>query len=307
MAPQNILVVGATGKQGGAVVKALLGLPQEQAASPFHVLALTRDAQSTRAQALLEAHKDRLELVEGDSADPQPIFESRPKGSIAGVFIVTTPGGKHTEEQQAIPLINAAVAHGVPHLVFSSVDRGGDAKSWTNPTAIKHFASKHHIELHLRDKAAQPTTNLSWTILRPVAFLDNMEPGMMCSMFTAMWQASLSADRKLQLVAVRDIGLYAARAFAAPDEWAGRAVALAGDELTLAEARDKFAKVTGKTLPQTWTILGRAVLWGVREVGEMFNFFEKEGYGADVAARRAEAPVLDFEAWLRQESKWMKQ
>lgn len=302
MAPQTILVVGATGKQGGAVIKALLALPD--AATRFHILALTRDAQSAHAQALAEAHPGVLELVQGDSANPEPIFTSRPKGSIAGLFVVTVPGGKVSEEQQATPLIDAAVAHGVKHVVFTSVDRGGDDKSWTNPTTIKHFLAKHNVEIHLRDKADKEAGAFTWTILRPVAFLDNMEPGMFCSMFTAMWAASLSPQTKLQLVAVRDIGVFAAMALSEPAKWSGRAVGLAGDELTLDEARDKFAKMTGKQLPQSWAILAKAVLWGVKEVGDMFTFFEKEGYGVDIEARRREAPMLDFEAWLKEESKW---
>ncbi|KAL2015144.1 hypothetical protein VTK56DRAFT_6198 [Thermocarpiscus australiensis] len=301
---RNVLVVGATGNQGGAVVKALLNLPRT--ATPVHILALTRNAQSERAKALAEANKGVVELVEGDSANPKPIFDSRPKGSITSLFAVTTPAGKVSEEQQAIPLIDAAVDHGVKHIVFSSVDRGGDERSWNNPTNVCHFTAKHNIELHLRDKARKEGGRFTWTILRPVAFLDNMNPGMLCSMFTAMWAASLSPQTALQLVSVRDIGIFAAMALGDPAGWSGRAVGLAGDQLTLPEAREKFARVTGQPLPQTWTTLARLLMRVKEELGDMFAFFEREGYGADIEARRREAPTLDFETWLREESKWAK-
>jgi uncharacterized protein YbjT (DUF2867 family) len=305
MTAQNILVVGATGHQGGAVLKALLNLPQ--ASTRFHILALTRNAQSERAKALAEAHKGTVELVEGDNADPNPIFASRPKGSIDSVFIVTVAmGSKTSEEQQAIPFIDAAVDHGVKHVVFTSVDRGGDEKSWTNPTHVKHFISKHNVEIHLRDKAAKEPGKFTWTILRPVAFMDNFEPGMMCKSLTAMMAAGMSPDRKLQLVSVRDIGLFAAQALSDRAKWSGKAVGLGGDELTLAEIREKFAKVTGKQIPETWTILGRAMMWAMKEMKDMIEFFEKEGYGADIEARKREVPMQDFETWLREESKWMK-
>jgi uncharacterized protein YbjT (DUF2867 family) len=304
MALQNILVVGATGKQGGAVIKALLNHPKNETTP--HILALTRNAQSERATALAKAHKGIVELIQGDNANPGPIFDSQPKGSITGVFIVTTPDGKVSEEKQAIPLIDAAVEHGVKHIVFSSVDRGGDDKSWDNPTNIKHFRTKHNIELHLRDKAEKEGGKFTWTILRPVAFLDNWNPGMLGTMFAAMWAAGLSPDTKLQLVGVKDIGVFAAMALNDPAKWSGRAVGLAGDELTLAEAKEKFTKVTGKKLPQAWTVFGRMVLWGVGDVGDMFVFFEKEGYGVDIEARRREAPVQDFETWLKEESKWTR-
>ncbi|KAK3688948.1 hypothetical protein B0T22DRAFT_164225 [Podospora appendiculata] len=298
---QSILVVGATGKQGGAVIQALLELPATT--PPLHILALTRDANSPKAKSLAEAHKSTIDLVEGDVTSPDTIFVSQPKGSIATLFLVTTPG-KVDEQQQAIPLIDAAVAHGVQHIVFSSVDRGGDDKSWTNPTNIKHFYQKHNIELHLRDKTQAPGASFTWTILRPVAFLDNMNPGFFCSMFTAMWASALKPDTKLQLVSTRDIGRFAAQALTRPAEWAGRAIGLAGDALTLAEAKETFARVMGKELPQTWTFLGTAVLWGVGDVGNMFAFFENEGYGADIAARRKEVPTQDFATWLRESSLW---
>jgi uncharacterized protein YbjT (DUF2867 family) len=302
MAPQNILVVGATGQQGGAVVRALLALPAS--ATRFHILALTRDAQSERARRLVSSHKGVITLVQGDNTNPKPIFASRPKGSIAGLFVVSTNDSKVTDEQQAIPLIDAAVAHGVQHVVFSSVDRGGDEKSWTNPTRVRPFRAKHNIELYLRDKEAGSFT---WTILRPLGFMDNMQPGMMGSMFPAMWHAALKPTTKLQLVAVRDIGVFAAKAFDDPVRWSGCAVGLAGDELTLAEAKEIFERVVGKKLPQTCTILGRALMWAVKDVGDMFEFFEKGRPGTDIEALRRDAPMLDFETWLREESKWLKE
>jgi uncharacterized protein YbjT (DUF2867 family) len=191
MAPQTILVVGATGKLGTGAIKALLNSPEypQYPGYParFHVLALTRKDRSTRAKDLREAVPfGTMSFIEGDSTNPQPIFDSEPRGSITGLFLSTTLGADVSEEQQAIPLINAAVKHGVKHIVFSSVDRGGDERSWTNPTTIKHFRAKHNIEIYLRDKAEKYNGKFTWTILRPVAFLDNMTPGIMCSLFTAV-------------------------------------------------------------------------------------------------------------------------
>lgn len=303
MPSQNILIVGAMGKQGGAVIQALVDLPEPP--RKFRILALTRSPKSKHAKALVKTHRGLVKLVQGDRSDPEPIFSSMRKGSIAGLFVATTPRGRIPEEQQAIPLIDAAVDNGVKHIVFMSVDRGGDDKSWTNPTTIKHFLAKHNIELHLRDKARREAGRFTWTILRPAVFLDNMNPGIACSLFTAMWAAALKPETKLRLVGVRDVGVFAAMALSDPAKWSGRAVGLAGDGLTLAEAREKFAEATGKTLPRTWTILGRAVLWAVKDVGNMFTFFEEEGHGVDLDACRREAPMQDFETWLRKDSKWL--
>jgi uncharacterized protein YbjT (DUF2867 family) len=302
MATPNILVVGATGKQGGAVIDALTKTIKPE--SPIKILALTRNPNSAGAKALQEAHPGVIELVQGDITHPEPLFSRWDKGHVSGAFLVTTPG-KISEEHQGIPFIDAAVAHGVKHIVFSSVDRGGDEKSWDNPTDVKHFWEKRNVELHLRDKAAKEG-GFTWTILRPVAFMDNWAPGMFASMFTAMWAASLKPETKLQLVSVRDIGVFAAKALTEPEKWAGRAVSLAGDELTLAEAKAKFKKVTGKDLPQGWGIMAKGLLWFVGDIGKMFKWFEREGYGANIAALREEEPSLqDFETWLRDTSKWV--
>jgi NmrA-like family protein len=78
-------------------------------------------------------------------------------------------GNAVTEEAQGKSLVDEAIANGVEYFVYSSVDRGGDAKSWDTPTDIPHFVSKHHIELHLREKAGD---KMMWSILRPTVFMD---------------------------------------------------------------------------------------------------------------------------------------
>lgn len=308
MSSNNILVVGATGKQGGAVIRALTELPKAE--PPIHILALTRNPESESAKALVEAHKGVVELIKGDTTDPKPIFASKPNGSIDSLFLVTNPpmaGGKSTEEEQAIPIIDAAAEHGVKHIVFTSVDRGGDEKSWTNPTKIQHFVEKHNIEIYLRDKAEKEQGRFTWTILRPVAFLDNFQPGFFGKMFPAMWAAAVKPATKLQLISVRDIGRFAAKALTDPAAWAGRAVSLAGDEITLDEAKQKFEKATGQPMPCGFTILGKGLLMAMKEMGAMFYWFEDEGYGADIEARRKEVPELqDLERWLKEDSGFAK-
>ncbi|KAB5527959.1 hypothetical protein GE09DRAFT_1149771 [Coniochaeta sp. 2T2.1] len=303
MAAPNIVIVGATGKQGRSVVDALLG--DETPNSPLKLLCLTRDPSSPSAQALLESHPNAgIELVKGDLTEPEAIFSQWPKGHVSGVFLYTIPG-KVDEDKQGIPFIDAAVAHGVKHIVFSSVDRGGDEKSWTNPTDVKHFYQKHNVEMHLRDKGLASHDTFTWTILRPVAFMDNWNPGFFASAFTAMLNSGLTPTKKLQVVSVRDIGVFASKALNEPERWAGRAVSLAGDEMTLAEAKERFRKVVGQELPQTWGILAKGMLWGVSELGAMFRFFEETGYGADIAALSGEECSLqDFETWLRESSGW---
>jgi hypothetical protein len=92
-----------------------------------------------------------------------------------------------------------------------------------------------------------------------------------------------------------------------PKEWSGRAVALAGDELTYEEMERIFKAKTGKEVPTTFRIPVRLMMMMVKEFGVMFKWFYDEGYGADVGALRKINPELkDFRAWLETERGFKK-
>lgn len=210
------------------------------------------------------------------------------------------------EEAQAYPVIDEAVKNGVEHFVFTSVDRGGPGISEKNPTEIPHFASKHRIEEYLKEKSAG--TKTKWTILRPVTFMDNLAPGFFGKMFPAMWGASLGDDKALQLISVHDIGVFGARAFQNPEEYEGRAISLAGDDLTLSQAKKVFKEAIGYDMPATFQFMGSAIMFMVKELGIMFKWFADVGCGADIQALRKEEPKLqDFRTWLKESSGFKKQ
>ena len=82
---QTILVTGATGKQGGAFINAVLNSPD---ASKFTLLALTRNPTSPAAQKLAEKN---VKLVKGDLTDVPAVFKQAKEvagGPIWGIFIV---------------------------------------------------------------------------------------------------------------------------------------------------------------------------------------------------------------------------
>jgi uncharacterized protein YbjT (DUF2867 family) len=115
----NLLITVATGKQGGALISALL---KSQAHLPFNMFALTRNAKSARAQVL--ASKENVSLVEGDLNDVSEIFAKLPQ-DIHRIFSVQTPLKPKVEEKQGKALVEAAAAHGVQHFIYTSLERGG--------------------------------------------------------------------------------------------------------------------------------------------------------------------------------------
>ena len=122
-------------------------------------------------------------------------------------------------------------------------------------------------------------------------------------MFAAMWDTL--GTKKLQLISTKDIGVFAAQAIiqAKEPDYKNTAISLAGDELTQAEANEVCWKVLGRPMIKTYGVLGTALKWAIPEVGLMFNWFAKQGYGADIQKDRSlHSGLLDFEAWLRSES-----
>ncbi|KAK1982503.1 NmrA-like family protein [Colletotrichum cereale] len=301
---RKVLVLGATGKQGAAVVDALLELPASS--PPLEILALTRNPESAKVQSLIESAKAKgvtVTPVQGDLKDSQAqVFQAHPR--IDTVFIVTTIGN---EDVVGKAWVDAAIDADAAQIVLTSVDRGGEDTSWENPTDVPHFLQKHAIEVHLRDRADELEKSgrqLRWTILRPTAFLDNANPGMFGKVFAAMW-STLPADLSLQLVSVRDIGLFAAKAVGNPEKWDRRAVSLAGENITYAKARETFKRVVGSDMPQTYTFIGQGMLWAIGDMGKMFEYFKAKGYGADIQALKKEEPRMqNFEAWLKESSGW---
>ncbi|KAK7516317.1 hypothetical protein IWZ03DRAFT_377771 [Phyllosticta citriasiana] len=302
--PKALLITGATGKQGGAVIDALLAQGSKDT-----ILAVTRDTESTSAKRL--AHKSPLiKLVQGDLDDAAGVFAAAKqmagKEVIWGVFSVQLAMGKgassEREQRQGIALVDEALKHGVQHFVYSSVDRGGDEKSWSTPTNVPHFITKHNIELHLKKSAAG--TNMGWTILRPVAFMDNLVPGYPTKVFLAALRDTMK-DKPLQWIATADIGWFAAQAFAKPQEYNHKAIGLAGDDLTFDQLSKTFEKTTGQPAGTSFSFLGSTLMYMMPEMGTMITWFATDGYGVDIKALRRQHPeLLDMEAWITKKSAW---
>jgi uncharacterized protein YbjT (DUF2867 family) len=109
--------------------------------------------------------------------------------------------------------------------------------------------------------------------------------------------ATLGDSKALQMIAVRDIGIFAALAFANPAGYVGEALELAGDELTL----PRMARVTGK---KYWRSMPRWLLRMMGPESRMLFWFGESGYHADIADLRRRHPgLLTFESWFAQQTR----
>ena len=291
MTRRKLLIVLATGKQGGAAIHSL-----QDASSEFDILALTRNPSSAAAQAL--GRKPNVTIVEGDPTDPAPIFDAH--GPIYGVYSITFVAKPGDEEKQSCQLIAEAIKNNVEHFVLSSIDRGGP-NSDDHPTPVPHFASKYRIEKHLKDQIAAKGSNMSWTILRPTAFMDNLTRSFGGKAFISLW--STVGEKPIQVVSSHDIGMFAARAFLYPTQYHNRAVSIAGDELTAEQAKKVFMDTMGYPVPTTFAFVGIGIKFMMKDMGTMFDWFRTHGFAADIPALREEEPRLQsFSMWLKETS-----
>jgi uncharacterized protein YbjT (DUF2867 family) len=286
-ADKTILVSGATGRQGGALLKYLLR-------DGWRIRALTRNPRGGTAQ---ELSKSGVEVVQGDMDDVESL--KRAMKGVHGVYSVQDywTGGAKREVQQGKNMADAARAAGVSHFVYSSV--GGAER---NP-GITHWETKWEIENYIR-KLGLPAA-----ILRPAAFMENyyiaqVEIGILKGKLTD----PIRADKPFQTIAADNIGAFGALAFNRPNDFIGVALEIAGSELTNVQAAEVFSRVLGKPVKFKRLPMPIVKLFMGKELYEMFRWFNEAGFKADISGLKTKYPeveLLSLEEWLLKEG-WQK-
>lgn len=275
-----ILVTGATGQQGGAVARHLLK-------DGWSVRALVRDPNKDTAKML---EGKGATLVKGDLYDRASVDAALK--DVYGVFSVQNfwlpDVGYEGEIKQGNLLADAAKAAGVQHVVYSSV---GAAHRGMGQ---KHFESKWIIEQHIQ------RLGLPYTIVRPVAFMDNYNRvrELISNGIYQGW--GLRPEKTLQLIAVEDIGAFVAIVFNKPEEFLGKTIEFAGDELTEAQIAETFSRVIERLVQQRPPQPSEGQQPTPEQMA-MFQFFNGKAYDADIALIRRIYPGLrTFEQYLRE-------
>jgi len=298
--PKPLLVLGATGKQGKKLVDTLLASSSKES---FTILALTRNPDSPSAKALA-AKSDTIKLVKGNLDDVPAVFkaalETTNGSPIWGVFSVQQAvqdgATQERETKQGKDMVDGAIANNVKVFVYSSVERRGE-----DPTYVPHFISKHDIELYLKEKAQGKMT---WTILRPVAFMDGLTPNFMGKVMATWIKIGLKASKRLSFIATSDIGFFAAQGFLQPDspDYKNQAISLAGDDLTFEEINQVFKDKQGYGVPTTFEFVGRFIKWMLTELNIMFKWFDEVGFAVDIPKlKRMNPKLMNLGDWLEKE------
>jgi len=293
MEPTNkkvIAVVGATGQQGGAVVRAL------QAGNQFKVRALTRNPAKHRELA--------DEVIQADLSRPETLaaaFEG-----VHGVFLVTNVWEQGANEvEQATAAIRAAKDAGVKHFVWSTLPdveaiSGGKLR-------VPHFTGKAKV-----DRAVKEAGFANHTFVIAPFYYQNLI-GVLAAQKQADgslgWTLPLDPTvRSIHMGDITELGDIVAGAFAHPDEAGhGEYLPLVGDFMSFNEIVDALNRqghnFSFKQVPKD---VFAGFFPGAADVAEMFSYFQAHTYlGSDsrdqiaLANKVAGRQPKQFSAWAQ--------
>lgn len=221
-----VAVVGATGRQGSAVVRHLLH-------DRWRVRALTRDPSGPVARALGDHGAEVQRVDTEDIGSLRRAFEEA-----HGVFNVQNPmtGSAEAEVRQGGNVAAAAAASGVSHVVYGAAGVGDEV------TGIGSWDSKLAVSERFRD------LGLRVTVLRPMAFMELMtDKGYYPSV--GVWHLMpklMGGSRPVGWLCTDDLGAVAARVFADPESWGNRSLSLVSDVQSIDACRQIWAEVCGR-------------------------------------------------------------
>ena len=284
---KTIAVFGATGAQGGSVARALL------ARGVFAVRALTRKTGSPAANALRDLG---AEIVQADLDDPASLAAAL--DGAYGVFGVTN-FWEHfdKEETQGRNLVDAVKGANVQHFVFSTLPPV--AKATGGALKSPHFDLKAGHEDYARSLGIPATfVHVPFYYENFLYFFPPRPAG------DGTFQFGFpQGDTPLAAISVQDVGPLVAPMFEQPEQYIGKVVKLAGDELPPQTYADVMSRTTGATVKyayvprETFAALGFP---GAEDLADMFEFYRVHmpSRARELEACRAVAPQLQsFETW----------
>jgi len=300
-----IAVVGATGAQGGGLVRAILADPH----SPFTVRAITRDPHSEASRALAAAG---AEVVTADIDDEKSLTAAL-QGAY-GAFFVTFfwahfSGEKELEE--AAIMARAAKAAAIKHVIWSTLE---DTRKWIPlsddrmPTLqgkykVVHFDAKAEAN-HLFTDAGLPTTFLQTTFYWENMIYFGMGPkrgedGKLSITFPM-------GDKRLSGIGAEDIGPCAYGIFKDADKYIGKTVSIAGENITCAQMAVELSDALGESVtynsvtPDVYRSFGFP---GADDLGNMFQFYAD--FEADFCGVRDTNEVRKLHPGLKSFKQWL--
>ncbi|UJR20419.1 hypothetical protein I4U23_023550 [Adineta vaga] len=298
---QLVTVVGATGAQGGSVVRSLIETGK------YKIRGLTRDANSKKAQALKQLNNN-IEMVACDiskSSDVKRAF----KDSWA-IYALTDfwaqPDKPQAEIEQGTIMADAAASLKIPYYIFSTLEDVNKISG--GKLDVPHFSQKAKIRDYIREKHP----NLKAIFVEPAMYMQNwqsfgklprLEDG------TVIFPGPMNKSTKLNLVDIEDTGSVIREILKNPEKYVGQDICICGEEIKFEDVAKTFTKVTGipsvvKSLTeeefrQAQSFLPKHIQ---DDIFNMHKWFEQYGYYGktkDWTTGKKLAKLNTFEQWMK--------
>lgn len=287
--PKTVLVVGATGHQGGAVVNELL-------AHGHRVIAYVQDVHDPKAQALAQKG---VELAQGTLEDAEALkAAAEPADAIFSITVPFGPRGQQGEIVQGKNLADVAVQLNT-HLVYSSIAGAEPSADVT----VEHAGSKQQIEAYFK---TQP--NLRVTVVAPVYLMENILNLTANGLARGVYAQALSPDHKINQVTVLDIASLVVWAIEHPKTMVGERVEVASEDISGNQITKILSHIIGRTIPYVQLSLDQVRQTAGDEIAVMYDKFEHNPYKIDIQALRERFPDIKwhtFKEWA-ESVQWTK-
>jgi uncharacterized protein YbjT (DUF2867 family) len=277
---KKIFVTGATGNQGGAVVRNLLS-------RGFDIKVLVRDP---AAAAVNNLTHQQVEIIEGDLSNPATYKQHLQ--DVDGVFCnLVFKYGVSKEIKQGFDLIKHSKENNVKHFVYSSVI-GCDLN-----TGIPHLESKFKIENHIK------ASGMDYTIIRPSSLYENLLiPRVKIGIMEGKLVMPTHKNKVQQFVSSQDIGKVTASIFSNPEKYFNRTITLAAEQMDGEQLAAVFSKTLNKEMK--FQQLPMFIVWLAmgKNLAKMFRWINNNDavFVKDIPALKNEfTGMLGFEEWIK--------
>ncbi|CAF1054668.1 unnamed protein product [Rotaria sordida] len=296
-----VTIVGATGAQGGAVVRSLVETGK------YKIRGLTRDSTSDKAHVLKHLSDD-IEMVTCDITNSDDVIRAF-KDSWA-IFALTDywsqPNQPEAEMQQGIIMADAAALLKIPYYIFSTVEDVN--KLSDGKLDAPHFSQKAKIRDYIKEKYP----NLKTIYVEPGCYMQNWRNFPSLAKLhngTLVFSAPLNPTAKLHLVDIDDIGPIVREILENPEKFVGQDICICAEEINFEDVPKIFTRVTGipaiaKTLTEeefraanTW--LSKSAQ---DDLFNMYKWYEEYGYygkDKDWTSGQKLTKLNTFEQWLK--------